>query len=193
MKHVLMISAALLLGATGAMAQTMSKDEQIAQAVKAAPEALRAGATVVNYDAKGDPVVLRQGNNGIVCTPNQGGESFSVNCYGQALRAQRDLQAKDKALGKDAKATGRRYCRCHEVRQAAGAPDGHRDVFALRQDRSQRPRHVGGPGSQHDGRSDRPAHPADRQWHALADARRHARRAYPHSAGAARGLRLIAI
>ena len=105
MKHVLMISAALLLGATGAMAQTMSKDEQIAQAVKAAPEALRAGATVVNYDAKGDPVVLRQGNNGIVCTPNQGGESFSVNCYGQALRAQRDLQAKDKALGKDAKAS----------------------------------------------------------------------------------------
>ena len=71
MKHVLMISAALLLGATGAMAQTMSKDEQIAQAVKAAPEALRAGATVVNYDAKGDPIVLRQGNNGIVCTPNQ--------------------------------------------------------------------------------------------------------------------------
>ncbi len=109
MKHLLMISAAVMLTASfgsAAMAQTMSKDDLIAQAVKAAPEALRAGATVVNYDAKGEPMVLRQGNNGIVCTPNQpGGTSFSVNCYGQALRAQRDLQAKDKAEGKDAKAS----------------------------------------------------------------------------------------
>ena len=80
MKLVLMISAAMLLGATGAMAQTMSKDEMIAQAVKAAPEGLRADATVVSYDAKGDPMVLREGKNGIVCTPNRQTDSYSVNC-----------------------------------------------------------------------------------------------------------------
>lgn len=109
MKHLMTAAATMLLAvpfASVAMAQGMSAADQIAQAVSAAPEALRAGATVVNYDAKGDPVVLRQGNNGIVCTPNQpGGTSYSVSCYGQALRAQRDLQAKDKAEGKDPKAT----------------------------------------------------------------------------------------
>jgi len=107
MKQSLLIAAALTLTASAAMAQTMSKDDQIAEAVSAAPEALRAGATVVNYDAKGDPVVLRQGTNGVVCTPNQpGGTSYSVSCYGAALRAQRDMQAKEKAEGKDAKTIG---------------------------------------------------------------------------------------
>lgn len=93
------------LAASAAMAQTESKDQQIAEAVMAAPEALRAGATVVSYDAKGEPMVLRQGTNNITCTPNApGGTSYSVSCYGNALRAQRDFQAKEKASGKDAKA-----------------------------------------------------------------------------------------
>jgi hypothetical protein len=107
MRLLITASAAAVLAtmlATGAGAQTLSKDELIAQAVKAAPEQLRAGATVVNYDAKGDPVVLREGNNGIVCTPNRQTTSFSVNCYGTALRAQRDFEAKERASGKDAKA-----------------------------------------------------------------------------------------
>jgi len=106
MKRILIV-AALMSAASlvPAMAQGMSKDDLIAQAVSAAPEELRAGATVVTYDAKGDPVVLRQGTNGIVCTPNQNKDNYSVNCYAKILRAQRDLQAKDKALGKDAKAT----------------------------------------------------------------------------------------
>jgi hypothetical protein len=102
MKHLL-IAAALMSSAAlaPAMAQTMSKDDLIAQAVSAVPEELRAGATVVNYDAKGDPVVLRQGTNGVVCTPNQNKDNYSVNCYAQVLRAQHDLQAKEKAEGKD--------------------------------------------------------------------------------------------
>lgn len=104
MKKIL-IMAALMSAASLVPAMAQSKDDLIAQAVMAAPEELRAGATVVNYDAKGDPVVLRQGTNGIVCTPNQQKDSYSVNCYAQILRAQRDLQAKDKAMGKDAKAT----------------------------------------------------------------------------------------
>jgi hypothetical protein len=104
MKKILIV-AALMSAASLVPAMAQSKDDLIAQAVMAAPEELRAGATVVNYDAKGDPVVLRQGTNGIVCTPNQQKDSYSVNCYAQILRAQRDLQAKDKAMGKDAKAT----------------------------------------------------------------------------------------
>jgi len=104
----LLIAAALMSSAAlaPAMAQGMSKDELIAQAVSAAPEELRAGATVVNYDAKGDPVVLRQGTNGVVCTPNQNTDNYSVNCYAQILRAQHDMQAKEKADGKDAKTIG---------------------------------------------------------------------------------------
>ena len=104
----LLIVAALMSAASlvPAMAQgMMSKDDLIAQAVSAAPDELRAGATVVNYDAKGDPVVLREGTNGIVCTPNQNKDNYSVNCYAKILRAQHDLQAKDKAMGKDPKAT----------------------------------------------------------------------------------------
>ncbi|HWF63012.1 MAG TPA: hypothetical protein VN685_00205 [Rhizomicrobium sp.] len=106
MKRILIV-AALMSAASlvPAVAQGMSKDDLIAQAVSAAPEELRAGATVVTYDAKGDPEVLRQGTNDIVCTPNQNKDNYSVNCYAKILRAQRDLQAKDKALGKDAKAT----------------------------------------------------------------------------------------
>ena len=109
MKRLWMVTALVTLTAPlahAAMAQGMSKDDLIAQAVSAAPESLRAGATVVNYDAKGDPVVLRQGTNGIVCTPDQGGTAYSVNCYGQILRAQHDMQAKEKAEGKDPKTIG---------------------------------------------------------------------------------------
>lgn len=106
--HLLAAALALTasaLAASAAMAQTESKDQQIADAVMAAPEALRAGATVVSYDAKGEPMILRQGTNNITCTPNApGGTSYSVSCYGNALRAQRDFQAKEKASGKDAKA-----------------------------------------------------------------------------------------
>jgi hypothetical protein len=76
MKRFVTVAAAVMLTAPfaqAAMAQGMSAADQITQAVSAAPESLRAGATVVNYDAKGDPVVLRQGTNDIVCTPNQPG------------------------------------------------------------------------------------------------------------------------
>jgi hypothetical protein len=110
MKRFITVAATVMLTAPfapAAMAQGMSAADQITQAVSAAPESLRAGATVVNYDAKGDPVVLRQGTNDIVCTPNQpGGTSYSVNCYAKVLRAQHDMQAKEKADGKDPKTIG---------------------------------------------------------------------------------------
>ena len=110
MNRSMIIAAAVMLTAplAGAAYAQMgaSNEDLITQAVAAAPEELRAGATVINYDAKGDPVVLRQGNNGIVCNPNQQTTSYSVQCYAQVLKAQHDLQAKDRAEGKDAKAIG---------------------------------------------------------------------------------------
>ena len=94
--------AALAAPVAPALAQNSSKQDRIDQAVLAAPRSLRAGATVVTYDAKGDPVVLRRGSNDIFCTPNNpNGKLFSVHCYANALRAQQDMQAKEKAEGKD--------------------------------------------------------------------------------------------
>lgn len=107
MNRSMIIAAAVVLTAPIAGAvYAQSNDELIAQAVAAAPEELRAGATVINYDAKGDPVVLRQGTNGIVCNPNQQTTSYSVQCYAQVLKAQHDLQAKEKAEGRDPKTIG---------------------------------------------------------------------------------------
>lgn len=108
MKNYITLLAVTALTVTfvpSAMARNISKEDQIKQAVLAAPVALRADATVVTYNAKGDPVVLRQGTNDIVCTPNQAGSKrFSVSCYQKILRAQRDMQAKEKAEGKTPKA-----------------------------------------------------------------------------------------
>ena len=100
--------------------------EQIASAVMAAPEDLRAEATVLGYDAKGDMVTLRQGTNNQICIsddPNNGG--FQVVCYhkdlepfmsrGRALRAEgknrgeifeiREAEAKSGALKMPAQPT----------------------------------------------------------------------------------------
>ena len=108
MKHLITLASALALTSSFAgIAAAQSNDQLIAQAVSAAPESLRAGATVVNYDAKGMPVVLRQGTNNITCTPNKpGGTVFTVNCYPNILRAQNDMKAKETAEGKDAKTVG---------------------------------------------------------------------------------------
>ena len=90
--------------ATSATAQSASSTEQIRQATSALPAVLRADATVIRYDAKGLPVVLRQGTNGIFCTPNTSTDSFAVACRSMMTRPTADFQAKEKAAGKDAKA-----------------------------------------------------------------------------------------
>jgi hypothetical protein len=86
-------------------AAELSTEDQIAQAVSPLPESMRASATVVTYDAKGEPVVLREGAGSVVCTPDQHREgSFAVSCYQKVLRTQRDMEAKLRAEGKDQKA-----------------------------------------------------------------------------------------
>lgn len=107
MKGLTVIAAAAMLSASfagAALAQGMSKDEQIKTAVSALPAALRDGATVISYDSKGMPQVLRQGNNHIFCVNSSTPERFAVSCRGEVMRPIADFQAKEKAEGKDQKA-----------------------------------------------------------------------------------------
>lgn len=108
MKGLMTFVAAAALTASFASVATaqgmMSKEEQIKTATSALPAAMRDGATVISYDSKGLPQVLRQGNNNIFCVNGSTAESFNVSCRGMALRAASDFAAKEKADGKDAKA-----------------------------------------------------------------------------------------
>jgi hypothetical protein len=63
-------------------------EDQVAEAVSPLPESARASAATIDYNAKGDPIVLRQGTNGIIRTPNHpfpGIESFLVLCDGKGF------------------------------------------------------------------------------------------------------------
>ncbi len=92
-------SLCLALAVAPANAQTHPPDIQIAAALQAAPEADRAGATVLGYAADGSVVTLREGTNSMVClADNPAQEGWSVACYhdsiepymarGRELRAQ---------------------------------------------------------------------------------------------------------
>jgi hypothetical protein len=107
MKSLTVIAAAAMLSASfagAALAQGMSKEDQIKTATSALPAALRDGATVISYDSKGLPQVLKQGDNHIFCVNLSDDKGFNVSCRGDALRAASDFTAKEKAEGKDAKA-----------------------------------------------------------------------------------------
>jgi hypothetical protein len=79
--------------------QAASADQQIAEAVKVLPDKLRAGATVVTYDATtGARTVLRPGTNFIECQPRMA-DGFT-RCYNKALGPRRDLEAKLRAQKK---------------------------------------------------------------------------------------------
>ena len=77
------------------------KDNQIATAVAAAPEADRAGATAYGYDADGNLVLLREGTNSLIChadDPNR--ERFQCVCYHKDLQPFMDRGRELRALGK---------------------------------------------------------------------------------------------
>lgn len=102
--YLLLLPAVLLLHLTSCAQEIPNKDLQIAAAVMAAPEANRADATVLGFDADGKIVTLREGTNNLICLgddPNKPG--FNAACYhkdlepfmsrGRALRA----EGKDRA------------------------------------------------------------------------------------------------
>jgi hypothetical protein len=97
---ILAVIAIVLSGAlVAASEQAAAVDQQIADAVQILPTDLRAGATVVTYDAAtGARKVLRQGTNFIECQPRMA-DGFE-RCYNKALGPRRDLEARLRAQKK---------------------------------------------------------------------------------------------
>jgi hypothetical protein len=81
------IALSLPVGAQAPAAGTiLPPAQQIAAAVSAAPAELRAGATVLGYDASKKLVKLREGTGDMVCLANNpDGEQFHVACYHKLL------------------------------------------------------------------------------------------------------------
>jgi hypothetical protein len=80
-----------------------SKEVQITTAVLAAPEALREKAMVYGYSEKGEFIILRKGENEMVCLaddPTQGG--LSVSCYHKDLEP---FMERGRQLKKDGKSS----------------------------------------------------------------------------------------
>jgi hypothetical protein len=101
MRGAILAVAAVLLSAPFANSaeQGTSVEQQIAEAVRILPPDLRAGATVVTYDAAtGARKVLREGTNFIECQPRMA-DGFE-RCYHKALGPRRDLEAKLRAQKK---------------------------------------------------------------------------------------------
>jgi hypothetical protein len=64
----------------------LTAEQQIAAAVLAAPEEMRAGATVLGYGVDGRLKKLRQGSGGLVCLASDPkAERFHVACYHRSL------------------------------------------------------------------------------------------------------------
>lgn len=81
--------------------QNLSKEQQIASAILAAPEETRAGAKVYGYDDEGKFVTLREGTNTMICiadNPNKSG--FQVVAYHNELEPFMDRGRALKADGK---------------------------------------------------------------------------------------------
>src|SRR6185295_991513 len=95
------LAAAIALASGGlaqAAAQSGSADQQIADATRILPEDLRAGATVVTYDASGARKILRQGTNFVECQPKMA-DGFE-RCYHKSLAPRRDFEARLRAQKK---------------------------------------------------------------------------------------------
>jgi hypothetical protein len=85
MRHGCWFVVMSVVAAGTALAQDVSRDTQIAQAVLAAPEDRRAGAAVMGF-VGGKITTLRPGTNDLVClADNPAAEGFSVACYHKEL------------------------------------------------------------------------------------------------------------
>lgn len=78
--------ALILFGVPSLHGEVPPNAEQIAAAVQAAPEDLRASATVLGYSPDGELGVLREGSNELHCLADTpGDDDFSVACYHRDL------------------------------------------------------------------------------------------------------------
>ena len=102
--------ALLALGTPALLAEAAPDAHQIGAAIQAAPENLRAGATVLGYNSSGKLGVLREGSNELHCLADTpGDDQFSVACY------HKDLEP-FMARGRELTAQGYKGKERHEVR-----------------------------------------------------------------------------
>lgn len=89
MKRIFFVLAAAALWPTFAQAQ--SNDAEIQRALLAAPDRLRADATVLQLRADGTTAVIRPGSNGLICWDNTGraghDDAIDSQCTNEANRA----------------------------------------------------------------------------------------------------------
>ena len=106
MKTTLLLTS-LLATATATLAQTPvtpSADMQIKTATMAAPDDKRDGAMVYGYSEKNEFVVLRKGQNELVCLADDPAQKgFSVSCYHRDLEP---FMARGRVLKKEGKKVG---------------------------------------------------------------------------------------
>jgi len=86
MKLLITIFSFLILTDFALAQEIPSKEIQIISAVLAAPEDKRVGAMVYGFDEKGDFVVLRKGENEMVCLADDPkSPGFNASCYHNTL------------------------------------------------------------------------------------------------------------
>jgi hypothetical protein len=88
MKRLIAALIVVAAGTAGAQQKPVpSVEQQIATAVMALPESMRAGATVMGWKAPGGKLeVLRQGMNGMICLAQFAVEdNFHISCYHEGM------------------------------------------------------------------------------------------------------------
>lgn len=85
---ILLVTISLVYNSYSAVAQSAkaNKKNQIKAAVSAAPDNLKAEATVLGYDSQGNLTTFRDGTNELICLADDPRQSnFHVTCYHQDL------------------------------------------------------------------------------------------------------------
>jgi len=84
--------------------QKLSKEQQIASAILAAPVEAREGATVYGYNENGDFITLKEGFNNFICiADNPAKDGFQVVSYHKSLEP---MMARGRALAAEGKSRG---------------------------------------------------------------------------------------
>lgn len=108
----LILTLALCPAVLLAQGATPSNAVQIRGAVSPAPDSLKAGATVLGYDAAGKLVTIRQGTNNLIClADNPASPDFHPACYQKELEP---FMARGRAL----RAGGLKHAAIDSVRYA---------------------------------------------------------------------------
>ncbi len=112
MKYISIILLVILTTLASAQTNIPSPETQIKVALLAAPEEAKEKAMVYGYSPKGDFIVLRKGENELVCLaddPSQNG--ISVSCYHKSLEP-------FMARGRQLKKEGKTFDQVFEIREA---------------------------------------------------------------------------